>query len=176
MSETESTNSIPDPRTSEVLRVVQRAKGTVKAELVPSLQPPPDLADGLAMLREVLSNRNAGVQEGVQSLTSSVRVLEGVLVTSTERTTEFQRGQERSLRELRDSVQGLRHQVDSLAKRQSWWARLVVAGGLILGLLFAGVITLAWRTRAVAVDTHAVLAQILENQARLQAAKSGKRR
>ncbi len=172
MSETESTNAIPDPRTAEVLRVVQRAKGTVSAELAPTFRPP-DLA---VMLREALSNRNAGLQEGVESLASTVRGLEGVLVTSAEKAAEFQRGQERSLRELRDSVQGLKRQVDVVAGRQGWWARLVVAGGLILGLLFGGVITLCWRTRAVALDTHAVLVQILDNQARLQAAKSGKRR
>ncbi len=175
MSETESNNASPDPRTAEVLRVVQRAKGTVNAELAPTFRPP-DLADGLAMLREALSNRNAGVHEGLQALASSVRALEGVLTTSTTKAAEFQRDQERSLRELRDSVWALRHQVDMLAGRQAWWARLVVAGGLILGLLLAGVITLAWRTRAVALDTHAVLVQILENQARLQTAKSGKRR
>ncbi len=175
MSETETNHPIPDPRTAEVLRVVRRAKGTVNAELAPP-QRPPDLADGLVMLREVLSNRNAGVQEGVQSLVSSVRVLEGVLATSAQKAAEFQRDQERILRELRDSLQSLRHQVDTLVRRQAWWTRLVVAGGLILGLLFAGVLTLSWRTRAVALDTHAVLVQILENQARLQAAKSGKRR
>jgi cell division protein FtsB len=175
MSETDSTKPSPDPRTAEVLRVVQRAKGTVSAELGPSLRRP-DLADGLVMLREALSNRSAGLKEGMESLVSTVRGLEGVLVTSTDKAAELHRGQERSLRELRDSVQGLKHQVDTLARRQAWWARLVVAGGLILGLLLAGVITLAWRTRAVALDTHAVLVQILENQARLQAAKSGKRR
>jgi len=175
MSETESANGIPDPRTAEVLRVVQRAEGTVEAELALTLRAP-DVAHGLVMLREALSNRNAGVQEGVQSLVSSVRVLEGVLATSAQKAAEFQRGQERSLSELRDSGQGLGHQVDTLVRRQAWWARLVVVGGLILGLLFAGVLTLSWRTRAVALDTHAVLIQILENQARLQAAKSGKRR
>lgn len=175
MSDTESTNPMPDPRTAEVLRVVQRAKGTVNAELAPPLRPP-DLADGLVMLREVLSNRNAGVQEGVQGLVSSVRALEGVLTTSTAKAAEFQRDHERGLRELRDSLQSLRHQVDTLVRRQAWWARLLVAGGLILGLLFGGVLTLSWRTRAVTVDTHGVLVQILENQARLQAAKSGKRR
>ena len=175
MSDTESTNAIPDLRTADVLRVVQRAKGTVEAELAPTLRAP-DVAHGLVMLREALANRNAGVQEGVQGLVSSVRALEGVLTTSTAKAAEFQRGQERSLSELRDSVQGLRHQVDTLARRQAWWARLVVAGGLIIGLLFAGVLTLSWRTRVVALDTHAVLVQILENQARLQAAKGGKRR
>jgi len=46
MGESESTNGSPDPRTAEVLRVVQRAKGTVTAELAPTLRPP-DLADGL---------------------------------------------------------------------------------------------------------------------------------
>jgi len=175
MGEMESTNPIPDPRTAEVLRVLQRAKGTVNAELGPTLRPP-DLVDGLAMLREALSNRNAGVQEAVQGLASSVRALEGVLATSTEKAAEFQRGQERGVREQRDSVLGLRHRVDALAVRQAWCARLVVAGGLVLGLLFAGVVMLSWRTRAVALDTHAVLVQILANQARLQAAKSGKRR
>ncbi len=175
MSETESTNAIPDPRTAEVLRVVQRAKGTVNAELAPPLRPP-HLADGLVILRDALSNRNAGLQEAVESLAATVRGLEGVLATSAEKAAEFQRGQERSLRELRDSVQGLKRQVDAVATRQGWWARLLVAGGLIVGLLFAGVITLSWRTRAVAMDTHAVLVQILENQARLQAAKGGRRR
>jgi len=175
MSETETNRTSPDPRTAEVLRVLQRAKGTVTAELAPTLRPP-DLVDGIAMLREALSNRNTGIQEGVQGLVSSVRSLEGALTTSTAKAAEFQRDQERSVRELRDCLQSLKRQVDTLASRQAWWARLVVAGGLILGLLFAGVVTLSWRTRAVVLDTHAVLVQILENQARLQAAKSGRRR
>lgn len=175
MNETEAGDGSPDPRTAEVLRVVQRAKGTVKAELAPSAQPR-ELADGLVMLRKALADRDTGLLEAVHGLVSTVRVLEGVLATSTEKAAEFQRGQERSLRELQDSVEGLKDQVDAVASRRAWWATLVIAGGFILGLLFAGLITLTWRTRALALDTHAVLVQILENQARLQAPKSGKRR
>ncbi len=70
MSETDTSNPSPDPRTAEVLRVVQRAKGTVNAELAPTFRPP-DLA---VMLREVLSNRNAGRQEGMDRLASTERV------------------------------------------------------------------------------------------------------
>jgi hypothetical protein len=47
---------------------------------------------------------------------------------------------------------------------------------LVIALLLAGGIGLAWRAHVLANSTHDILAQILENQERAQAAKAGKRR
>jgi len=80
------------------------------------------------------------------------------------------------VRELRESVQGLKHQADALAGWYAWGARRVAEWCVILGLLVAAAVALSWRTHAVALGTHAVLEQILESQARAQAARSGKRR
>ncbi len=112
----------------------------------------------------------------VERLASSVRFLETALVAATENLTAFQRGQDRTVRELRESVQDLKHQADVLAGWHAWGARRVTAWGAILALLVAGAVALSWRTNAVVLTTHAILEQILENQARAQAAKSGKRR
>jgi hypothetical protein len=59
-------------------------------------------------------------------------------------------------------------------------ARLVDETGgywaVVLTLVLAAGIALAWRAHAVAHSTYAILQQILENQTKAQAAKGGKRR
>jgi hypothetical protein len=102
MSETEATNTSPDPRTAEVLRALQRARG-----MVANAEPHP--------LRGVTSNGGPAAQDVAESLVSSARFLENALVNATEKLTELQRGQDRAVRELRESVQGLKHQADVLA-------------------------------------------------------------
>jgi hypothetical protein len=47
---------------------------------------------------------------------------------------------------------------------------------VVLALVLAAGIALAWRAHAVAQRTHDILQQILENQTKAQAAKGGKRR
>jgi hypothetical protein len=143
MRESEAANKRPDPRAAEVLRALQRARGMVaNAELHP--------------LREVPSNGSRASQD-VESLASSVRFLEAALVAATEKLTDFQRSQDRAVRELRESMQGLKHQTDALAGRHARGARRVAAWGAILGLLVAAAVALSWRTHAVARSTHTVL-------------------
>jgi len=47
---------------------------------------------------------------------------------------------------------------------------------VVLALVLAAGIALAWRAHALAQSTHDILLQILENQAKAQTAKGGKRR
>jgi hypothetical protein len=166
MSETETANKRPDPRTTDVLRALQRARGMV-ADAARSSELPP--------LHEVPSNGGRASQDVLERLASSVRFLETALGAATEKLTDLQRSQDRAVRELHEAVQGLKHQADVLAGWHAWGTRRVAAWGLILGVLVGAAVALSWRTHAVALSTHAVLEQILENQARAQAAKIEKR-
>jgi hypothetical protein len=157
MSETETANTSPDPRTAEVLRALQRAKGMVANAGPLSLAPVAARSPELPPLREVPSNGGRTSQDVVESLASSVRFLETALVTATEKLTDFHRSQDRAVRELRESMQGLKHQTDALAGRHARGARRVAAWGAILGLLVAAAVALSWRTHAVARSTHTVL-------------------
>jgi hypothetical protein len=47
---------------------------------------------------------------------------------------------------------------------------------MVLALVLAAGIALAWRAHALAQSTHDILQQILENQTKAQAAKAAKRR
>jgi hypothetical protein len=163
MREGETANKGPDPRTAEVLRALQRARGMVANA-------------GLHPLREVPSNGGRPSQDLVERLASSARFLEAALVASTDKLTDLQRSQDRTVRELHEAVQRLNHQADVLAGWHAWGTRRVATWGVILGLLVGAVFALSWRTHVVALSTHAVLEQILENQARAQATKSEKRR
>jgi hypothetical protein len=51
----------------------------------------------------------------------------------------------------------------------------VTAFCLVIALLLAGGIGLAWRAHTLAKSTHEILAQILENQERARTAKAGNR-
>ena len=167
MSEPESANASPDPRTTEVLRALQRARGMVaNAARSPDLPP----------LREVSSNGGGASQDVVERLASGVRFLETALVAATQKLTDFQRNQDRSVCELHEAVQDLKRQAAVLAGWHAWGARRVAAWGVVVGLLVGALVGLSWRTHVVALSTHAVLEQILENQARAQAAKSERRR
>lgn len=176
MSESESANASPDPRTAEVLRALQRARGMVANAGHLDSAPAAARSPELPPLREVPSNGGGASQDVVERLASSARFLETALVAATQKLTDFQRSQDRSVRELHEAVQGSKRQAAVLAGWHAWGTRRVAAWGVILGLLVSAAVALSWRTHAVALSTHAVLAQILENQARAQAAKSGKRR
>ncbi len=172
----ETTRSL-DPRTAEVLRALDRAKGTiVKTALPTSFPSSANLVRDLQALREALAKTTPVTVETAKSLASSARVLERVVVVPSEKLADLQRGQEIAVRELRESVQGLRHQADALAAWRAWWARQVAAWGVVLALLFTAGMALVWRAHALAQTTHDILEQILENQTQAKAAKGGKGR
>jgi hypothetical protein len=98
-----------DPRTTEVLRALHRAKGTiVKTELPTSLPSAADLADELRALREALVKPTPVTEETAQSLASSAQVFERAVVVPSEKLADFQRGQESAFRELHESAHGLK--------------------------------------------------------------------
>ena len=174
MSERETADTNPDPRTAEVLRIVQRAKGSVANAGPASAPPASDRSSGLP--RGVRSTAAPPVQDLAENLLLSWRALETALVTTTKTLADVQRSQDRAVQELRGSVQAFRQQADALAGRRAQSATRVAAWRVLLAFLITATAALSWRTQAVAVKTHAILEQILENQARAQAAKSGKRR
>jgi hypothetical protein len=136
-----------DPRTAEVLRFLDRAKGTIAKTEVPTS--PPSAAN---------------------------LALEHAVAVAGERLADFQRGQDGAVRELRVSVDRLVRQADALAAWRAWWTRQVATWAVVLALVLAAGIALAWRAYAVAQSTHEILQQILENQTKAQATKGGKRR
>jgi hypothetical protein len=166
-----------DPRTMEVLRFLDRAKGTIAKTETPMSSPSAaNLARELRALREGLSQTTPNIEATAQSLDSTTRVLERVVAVAGERLADFQRGQDRAVRELRESVDRLIRQADVLAAWRDWWTREVTTWGVVLTLVLAAGIALAWRAHALAQSTHDILQQILENQTKAQAAKGGKRR
>ncbi len=161
MSEAKKTGASPDPRTAEVLRALERARGMVAS---------PD-----ALLRPLAADGHSP-QDVLETLATRVRFLETALATACEKLSDCQRTQDRAVQGLRESMQDLKHQADVLGGWYAWGGRRVTTWGAILALLAVGAVALSWRTYAVAISTHSVLEQILENQTRAQATKSGKRR
>jgi len=142
-----------DPRTAEVLRFLDRAKGTIaKTQTSPN------------------------IEATAESVESTGRVIEAVVAVAREMLTDFQRGQDRAVGDLRVSVDRLMRQAETLAAWRTWWARQVATLAVVLALVVAAGIGLAWRAHALAQSTHDILQQILENQTKAQAAKAGKRR
>jgi hypothetical protein len=74
------------------------------------------------------------------------------------------------------SVDRLMRQADLSASWRTWWMRQVSTWGVVLAVVLAGGIALAWRAHTLAQSTHDILQQILENQTKAQAAKATKRR
>ncbi len=93
-----------------------------------------------------------------------------------EKLDSFQRSHDGAVRELREAVHALKRQAEALAAWRAWWARQTVAFCLIIAALLGTGIGLAWKAHLIAKSTHAVLAQILENQERAQAAKASRGR
>jgi type VI protein secretion system component VasF len=108
-------------------------------------------------LREGLSPATPNIEASAQSLDSTARVLERVVAVAGERLADFRRGQDRAVRELRESVDRLIRQADVLAAWRAWWTRQVAAWGMVLALLFAAGIALAWRAHSLAQSTHDIL-------------------
>ena len=166
-----------DPRTAEVLRFLDRAKGTIARMEVPTGAPSAaDLAREMRALREGLSQTTPNIEATAQRLDSTARALERVVTVAGERLADFQRGQDGAVRELRVSVDRLVRQADLLAASRAWWTRQVATWAVVLALVLAAGIALAWRAHAVAQSTHDILQQILENQTKAKAAKGGKPR
>ena len=166
-----------DPRTAEVLRSLDRAKGTIARMEVPTGAPSAaDLAREMRALREGLSQTTPNIEATTQRLDSTARALERVVAVAGERLTDFQRGRDGAVSELRVSVDRLIRQADALAAWRAWWTRQVATWAVVLALVLAAEIAVAWRAHAVAQSTHDILQQILENQTKAQAAKGGKRR
>ena len=166
-----------DPRTAEVLRSLDRAKGTIARMEVPTASPSvANLALELRALREGLSQTTPNIEASAQSLERTARVLERVSTMAGERLADLQRGLDGAVSELRVSSDRLIRQADALASWRAWWMRQVATWAVVLALVLAAGIALAWRAHAVAQSTHDILQQILENQTKAQAAKGGKRR
>ena len=166
-----------DPRTAEVLRALDRAKGTiVKTALPTSFPSAANLVRDLRALREALATTTPITEQTAKSLASSARILERVVVVPSETLADLQRGQEIAVRELRESVHGLRHQADALAAWRAWWTRQVAVWGVVLALIFTAGMALLWRAHSLAQTTHDILEQILGNQTQAKAAKGGKGR
>jgi hypothetical protein len=149
----EATAPVLDPRAAEVRRFLDRARGTI-AKTEPSLT----------------------VEAIAESLDSTARVLERVVAMAGERLADFQRGQDGAARELRVSVDRLIRQTDVTASWRAWWMRQVATWGVVLAVVLAGGIALAWRAHTLAQSTHDILQQILENQTKAQAATGRERR
>jgi uncharacterized protein HemX len=80
------------------------------------------------------------------------------------------------VRELRVSVDRLGRQAEVLTAWRSRWTKQTAAWALVLALALTAGVALAWRAHALAQNSHHVRQQILENQTKAQAAKSGTRR
>ena len=166
-----------DPRTAEVLRSLDRAKGTIARMEVPTGAPSAaDLAREMRALREGLSQTTPNIEATTQRLDSTARALERVVAVAGERLTDFQRGRDGAVSELRVSVDRLIRQADALAAWRAWWTRQVAVWCVVLALLFTAGMALLWRAHSLAQTTHDILQQILENQTQAKAAKGGKGR
>jgi hypothetical protein len=128
----------------------------------------------LRSLREWLSKTSPIVEEATRRLAATVTVFERAVLVPSERLDNFQHSHDGAVRDLREAVHALKRQVDALAAWRAWWARNVAAFCLVIALLFAGGIGLAWRAHTLARSTHDILAQILENQERARTAKGDK--
>src|SRR3989442_14561985 len=151
-----------DPRTAEVLRFLDRAKGTIARMEVPTAAPSAEnLARELRALREGLSQTTPNIEATAQSLDSTARVLERAVALAGERLADFQRGQDGAVRELRVSVDRLVRQADALAAWRAWWTRQVATWAVVRALVLAAGIALTWRAHAIAQSTPDILQQIL---------------
>ena len=167
----------PDARTAEVLRALQRAKGTIAEPDAPTSAPSmKTLGWELRSLREWLSRTSPIVEEATRRLATTAATFEQAVLVPSEKLEDFQRSQDAAVRELREAVQALKRQADALAAWRAWWARHAAAFCLTIALLLAGGIGLAWKAHTLAKSTHDILAQILANQESAQTAKAGKRR
>jgi hypothetical protein len=167
----------PDERTAEVLRALHRAKGTIaEPDVLTSPRSMEMLGWDLRSLRDWLSKTSPIVEEAARRLATTAAVFERAVLVPSEKLDDFQRSHDGAVRELREAVHALKRQADALAAWRAWWTRHVIAFCLAIAVLLGGGIGLAWKAHTLAMSTHEILAQILENQERAQAVKAGKRR
>jgi hypothetical protein len=166
----------PDARTAEVLRALDRARGTIGGTDVLTGCSPTDALLWEPALVAWLARTTPVVDDAAKRLAACAGQLERALVVPSEKLGEFQRTQNGAFRELRESAQGLERQADVLATWRTWWTRLIAASVLVVMSLFGAALGLAWRARALAQSTHDILEQILENQTKAHAVPAGKRR
>ncbi|MGH9886649.1 MAG: hypothetical protein ACREBE_14035 [bacterium] len=127
------------------------------------------------VLRELLSKASPAVEQATQRLNSCAGIIERAAIVPNVKLTDFQRSQDRAVRELRETVHKLKRQMDVLPAWRAWWTRHAAAWALVLVVLFGAGTALAWRAHSLAESTHDILEQILENQTKAQAGKAGKR-
>jgi hypothetical protein len=166
----------PDARTAEVLRALDRAKGTIGGTEVPTGSSTEALVWELRTLVASLSRTTPVVEDAAKRLASYAGHLERAVVAQSEKLAEFQRSQNGAFRELRESAQGLERQADVLVTWRTWWTRLIAGLAVLVMALFGAVLGVAWRAHGLAQSTHNILEQILENQAKAHTAPVGKRR
>ncbi len=172
MGEAQDVFTTSDRRAAEVLRVLERARGNLATPDVPTLRTTLEPQQGEVAVRLVLSTANPAAEAAAASLVASAHALESLVVAATQKVADVQRAEERGLRELSESVQALRRQTEVLGAWRARLGRHVAAWGLILALLSGTAVVVAWRSREVALRTQGVLEQILENQAKVRAARA----
>src|SRR5262245_21864488 len=167
----------PDARTAEVLRALDRAKGTIGGTEVPIGSPSSETPVWeLRAPGAWLSRMSPVVDDAAKRLASCAERLERAVVVPSEKLAEIQRHHGGIVRGLRESARALEHEADVFAAWRTWWTTHVAAWTLVLMALFGATLGLAWRAHTLAQSTHDILEQILENQTKAQAAKPGKRR
>jgi len=168
-----------DPRTAEVLRGLERARGTlIDSKSLGASR----LSEGAAailvheirLLREALSKATLLPGEMAERMAAGTRALERSLSAPRAALTELQRRYECLASELGESAQRQWRAEDRIGAWHAWWRRRLAAWALVLGALLVVVGALAWRAHSLAQSTHDILQQILENQAKAQSAPSGK--
>ena len=169
-----------DQRAAEVLRALQRARGTVARINEPGSSTTPDkaiagLQSDVRALKEGLSQMTLLAEETARRLASITQVLERSVVVPSEKLADLQRTHDGAVRDLRDVVQGLHKQRDLLAAWRGWWTKQMAVWGVVLAFLLAAEVAFAWRAHSLAQDTHEVLLQILGNQTKAQGGKGTKR-
>jgi hypothetical protein len=175
----EAVGSDHDPRTAEVLRALERARGTLvdtkglgASRL--SERAAAVLVHDIRLLRDALSKAALLPAEMEERMAASTRALERSLSAPRAALTELQRRYECLSSELAEAAQRQWREADRIAAWHAWWRRRLAAWTLVLASLLVVVGALAWRAHSLAQSTHDILQQILENQAKAQSAPPGK--
>src|SRR5262245_61821661 len=165
-----------DPKTAEVLRALQRARGAATNGDGPSVSRSVDdamarLHDDVRAIKDAVSQGTLLPEQTAQRLESSARAVERGLGVMTEKAADFQRAQDGATRTWGESVRALKQETAVLSEWQAWWTRRVSVFAVLALLLFALQAAVVWRAYSLAEDTHDALVQILENRAKAQGSK-----
>jgi hypothetical protein len=174
---TEGGAGITDARTTEVLRALRRAKGTLGGpEVATSFPSAETMVWELQALTTRLERTSPVIEDLTKRLAACAGMLERVVLVSSEELGHFQRRQDDLVRKLRESAHGLKLAGEGLTTSRAWWTKHVCGWTLVLMVLLGAALGLAGRAYTQAQSTHDILEQILANQAKAQAAPAGKRR